>query len=159
MKKFQFPSLPSTPEVPRGLPGSPKYHPPPPLDLSRPNSRPIASLSHPSFPFAPGSPEPSRSTGSRLAPLPRYDPYVRPRADSLSAVIEDDRGAFEPPSPDSPVTPTTPRSRQQFLRRMATVDNIHAKINRDARNLGLRTTLDSDEIRFVPPPRGGYHRY
>lgn len=164
MRTFQFP------------PASPNAHsynrrrpPPPPLDLSLaaareadaraavvavnvgpPTPRPVA------FPSGPVSRhEGYRESPKRLAPLSRYNPFVRARSESMSSVIDNGfpvhrvhhvpRTPYPPLSPvdygygtPSPTTPSTPRGRAQTLRRMATVTDIFSRINRQAQMLGLR---------------------
>ncbi|KAF9076034.1 hypothetical protein BDP27DRAFT_1313805 [Rhodocollybia butyracea] len=70
----------------------------------------------------------------RLTPLPRFDPFSRPRADSLSSLVEE-READSRPSQRFATT-TSPR-----LKQTATVHEIFSKINRQAASLGVTVRI------------------
>ncbi|KAK7059199.1 hypothetical protein VNI00_001826 [Paramarasmius palmivorus] len=78
-----------------------------------------------------------RESPKQLAPLQPFDPYLRPRADSLSAVLED-REVYDAPYAADELTPTTPNTR---MRRMKSVNDIFSSINEKAQRLGLKTTI------------------
>ncbi|KAG7098959.1 hypothetical protein E1B28_000847 [Marasmius oreades] len=80
-----------------------------------------------------------RESPKQLAPLPPFDPYARPRADSLSAVREDRRLCYSPPPKKQPErNPTTHATSDTRLRRMKTVNDLFGRINKRADALGLR---------------------
>lgn len=86
------------------------------------------SRSYPSR--SPNSPNTSSFNNKRLAPLSPFNPYARTRAESLSAVIEDE--GDEEVAGDLPSPPLNVNSRSQKLRRLATVSNLFSRIHKEA---------------------------
>ncbi|KAJ8083715.1 hypothetical protein PM082_002481 [Marasmius tenuissimus] len=81
-----------------------------------------------------------RESPKQLAPLPPFNPYSRPRADSLTAVVEDRRLCYSPPPRKNYESNTTHLApKQQQLRRMNTVNDLFGRIHREAEALGLKT--------------------
>ncbi|THV07633.1 hypothetical protein K435DRAFT_848048 [Dendrothele bispora CBS 962.96] len=111
----------------------------PPARTAGSSGAPSIALSKASYPGVPSSLSNRSYSNSpkQLAPLPRYDPFSRPRADSMSSVIESPVDDFDSDSDDD-ATPTTPNTR---MKRQTTVDNIHARVNYQARILGMGTQL------------------
>uniref|UniRef100_A0A0W0FGB7 Uncharacterized protein n=1 Tax=Moniliophthora roreri TaxID=221103 RepID=A0A0W0FGB7_MONRR len=77
-----------------------------------------------------------RESPKQLAPLPRFNPFARTRADSLSAIVED-RETYELYQEED-MTPTAPNTR---MRRMKTVNDLFSRIDEEARTLGLKTSI------------------
>ncbi|GLB35926.1 hypothetical protein LshimejAT787_0302140 [Lyophyllum shimeji] len=84
----------------------------------------------------PCTPPPSPS--KKLAPLSRFNPFMRPRAESLSSIIDDHDSV---PSEDGIHDEQPLESWRRKLRRAATVADLFSRINREAKQVagaGLR---------------------
>ncbi|KAJ3786146.1 hypothetical protein GGU10DRAFT_434071 [Lentinula aff. detonsa] len=133
MRSFRFPrvkdsiSLPylqnrrkNTPSHPSDIDDTPPPVPPLPFRTMHPSS--IAT----------------RSSPKHIAPLPRFDPFARPRADSLSSLVEA-RSAADIDLPPTRCGPATVRASR--LRRVPTVNDLFSNINRQAVSLGMKTCV------------------
>lgn len=79
----------------------------------------------------------TENSPKHIAPLPRFDPFSRPRADSLSSLVEARSSGVEThTSRRSPSTVRTARSKQIFA-----VSDIFSNINRQAASLGVKTCV------------------
>ncbi|KIK70748.1 hypothetical protein GYMLUDRAFT_290448 [Collybiopsis luxurians FD-317 M1] len=73
-----------------------------------------------------------------ITPLPRYDPFLRPRADSMSSVISP--RSFKPVDADLHcVDPLA--SPHHNLKRVATFNDIFDRIHRQAANMGVKAAV------------------
>ncbi|KAJ3917595.1 hypothetical protein F5877DRAFT_79785 [Lentinula edodes] len=77
----------------------------------------------------------TENSPKHIVPLPRFDPFSRPRADSLSSLVEARSSGVEThTSRRSPSTVRTARSKQ-----VSAVSDIFSNINRQAASLGVKT--------------------
>ncbi|KAL0578468.1 hypothetical protein V5O48_003517 [Marasmius crinis-equi] len=103
-----------------------------------------AAVRHPSTPPRKAVPVPlpvHRESLKQLAPLPPFNPYSRPRADSLTAMVEDRRLCYSPPPKKNYESYSTFSVPSKKLRRMNTVNDLFSRIHSRADALGLKTTL------------------
>ncbi|KAJ3882762.1 hypothetical protein F5051DRAFT_435825 [Lentinula edodes] len=79
----------------------------------------------------------TENSPKHIVPLPRFDPFSRPRADSLSSLVEARSSGVEThTSRRSPSTVRTARSKQ-----VSAVSDIFSNINRQAASLGVKTCV------------------
>ncbi|KAF5388466.1 hypothetical protein D9757_004620 [Collybiopsis confluens] len=73
-----------------------------------------------------------------IAPLPRFDPFSRPRADSMSSLLE-------PRMPADAAHPhlhrNTVSTSRQSLKRVATVHDVFDRIHRQAASMGVKVAV------------------
>ncbi|KAJ4485881.1 hypothetical protein J3R30DRAFT_1417715 [Lentinula aciculospora] len=75
---------------------------------------------------------------THIVPLPRFDPFSRPRADSLTSLVE----ARSVTGVDVPAIRRSPSTvRTSDLKRVPAVNDIFASINRQAASLGMKTCI------------------
>ncbi|KAJ3721652.1 hypothetical protein C8R42DRAFT_642144 [Lentinula raphanica] len=150
MRSFRFPrvkdsiSLPYLQNRPRNAPRISNQRIPavgngPPPVPSLLSSRP--TYSSPVLTCADGSPK-------CIAPLPRFDPFTRPRADSLSSLVET-RNVSNLGIPPMRCGPATVRASR--LRRVPTMNDLFSNINRQA---GTNVKFEVTRLRTFYIPCG-----
>lgn len=135
MRSFRFPRIRDSLSLPY-LQDRQKIIPPPRWINNTPP--PVPPIPSATMPYPQALPLVMDHSLEQLAPLVRYTLFCRPRADSLTS-LKENRGAVLG-SEIRQCSPTTVRSSRR-LERVAAVDDIFSRINRQAESLGVITSV------------------